>query len=68
MIYAITEELPNHIKQLPNNSRNIYMKAYNAAWNDYEACKSNTGTESREEYAHRIALSAAKQTMNKKEV
>ena len=55
---AITDNLPKH-------GQEIYMAAYNSAWNEYKDKSDRRGGTSREETAHRVAWAAVKNVYQK---
>lgn len=64
MPYDKISELPKQVKDnLPKHAEEIYIAAYNNAWEQYKEPSSRTG--SREETAHRVAWSAVKQKYTK---
>jgi cation transport regulator len=63
MPYDSTDELPERVKgNLPNHAQEIYMNAYNSAWEQYADPEERRGDRSREETAHAVAWSAVKET------
>lgn len=68
MPYDNLEELPESVKDnLPRHAQEIYMKAYNSAWEEYEDPSKRRGNESREEVSQKVAWSAVKEKYTKKE-
>jgi len=66
MPYHKTAELPDSVRtNLPEKAREIYMKAFNNAWDQYSDPKERKGNASREETAHKVAWSAVKQEYEK---
>lgn len=66
MPYAKTEELPDQVKDnLPKHAQEIYLAAYNNAWDEYADPKERRGDDSREEVAIKVAWSAVKQSYEK---
>lgn len=66
MPYSSTGELPESVKgNLPNEAQEIYMEAFNNAWEQYKNPSERRGDASREETAHRVAWSAVKQKYHK---
>lgn len=51
--------------KLPKHAQEIYVEAYNSAFDRYEDADKRQGNESREEAAHRVAWSAVKQEYEK---
>ena len=59
--YRSPEELPSNVREnLPKHAQEIYMKAFNNAWNQYKEPERRRGgaATSREETAHKVAWSA----------
>ena len=66
--YDKIQELPDSVKNsLPEHAQEIYMKAFNSAWDDYADPEDRRGDASREEAAHRVAWGAVKQSYEKDE-
>lgn len=66
MPYDKLEDLPERVKHnLPKHAQEIYMKAFNNAWEQYKEPEERRGEESREEAAHKVAWSAVKQKYEK---
>jgi cation transport regulator len=66
MPYDSNSDLPGDVKTaLPGHAQDIYRKAYNSAWDQYEDPDERRGEESREEAAHRVAWSAVKRKYEK---
>ncbi len=67
MPYERNADLPEQVREnLPEKARNIYRKAFNNAWDEYEKPKDRRGDASREETAHRVAWAAVKASYEKK--
>jgi len=66
MPYMTVAELPEPVrKNLPAHAQEIYMDAFNHAWNEYaDPGKRRKGT-SQEETAHRVAWAAVKKLYEK---
>ena len=54
-------------ENLPKHAQEIYLEAFNNAWEQYANPEDRRGDASREETAHRVAWSAVKQTYEKPE-
>lgn len=68
MPYQTTHELPESVREhLPKHAQEIYMEAYNSAWEQYDEPKERRGAATREETAHRVAWAAVKRTYEKDE-
>jgi cation transport regulator len=67
MPYDALNELPESIRNsLPKHGQEIFMKAFNNAWDQYADPSSRKGNAPREEVAMKVAWSAVKQTYEKK--
>lgn len=67
MPYRKRSELPDSVKDnLPAHAQEIYMEAYNSAWDQYDTPEKRRGDATREESAHRVAWSAVKQSYKKR--
>jgi len=61
MPYQTTDDLPEKIKHvLPQHAREIFLAAFNHAWQQYRSPASRRGQASREEVAHKVAWAAVK--------
>jgi cation transport regulator len=68
MTYKSNSDLPDSVKGvLPNHAQEIYRKAYNSAWEQYNEPGERRGDNSREETAHKVAWSAVKKQYEKNE-
>ena len=68
MPYKKTDELPDSVRDnLPKHAQEIYMKAFNSAWDEYDQPSERKGGASREETAHKVAWSAVKKEYEKDE-
>ncbi|MBN1432027.1 MAG: ChaB family protein [Methanomicrobiaceae archaeon] len=68
MPYEIIEELPESVKDnLPKHAREIYLAAFNNAWDQYSDPEERREDASREETAHKVAWSAVKNEYEKDE-
>lgn len=66
MPYDTKEELPDNVRSnLPDHAQEIYLKAFNSAWDEYADPKERRGDDDREEVAHKVAWSAVKQEYHK---
>lgn len=66
MPYGKISELPDNVKNnVPKHAQEIYMEAYNSAWDQYDDPEDRRDDASREETAHRVAWSAVKQKYEK---
>lgn len=61
MPYESKLDLPENVKNvLPDHAQEIYLEAYNSAWDQYDKPEERRGDSSREETAHRVAWAAVK--------
>jgi cation transport regulator len=68
MPYDTLSELPTGVKDhLPKHAQEIYLKAYNNAWQEYKDSDKRQEDNSREETAHRVAWGAVKNKYEKDE-
>ncbi|MGB9978154.1 ChaB family protein [Methanobacterium sp.] len=66
MPYKNKEDLPAQVKEnLPEHAQEIYLKAFNNAWDQYKEPEERRGKESREETSHKVAWAAVKQKYKK---
>ncbi|HHE0256819.1 TPA: putative cation transport regulator ChaB [Yersinia enterocolitica] len=66
MPYINLKDLPDNVKtHLPQHAQEIYMKAFNNAWNEYKESQDRRGNASREEVAHKVAWAAVKRSYEK---
>jgi cation transport regulator len=67
MTYKKISDLPESVREhLPKHAQEIYMKAFNNAWEEYADRDKRRVDASREEVAHRVAWSAVKEKYEKK--
>lgn len=68
MPYSKTSELPDSVKgSLPPAAQDIYLKAFNAAWDQYADPEERRGDDTREATAHKVAWSAVKDQYEKRD-
>ena len=68
MPYTSISQLPKNIKEhLPKHAQEIYMEAFNNAWEQYKSSSKRREGSSHEETAHRVAWAAVKQKYEKNE-
>ena len=68
MPYKTVTELPDSVRDnLPSHAQDIYMKAFNSAWDQYDEPEERRGNASREETAHKVAWAAVKKEYEKNE-
>lgn len=66
MPYNSISELPEAItKHLPTHAQEIYLKAFNNAWEEYKTPQKRRTEETREEVSHKVAWSAVKKKYRK---
>ena len=67
MTYKRVSDLPDSVKDnLPKHAQEIYMEAFNSAWDEYDKPGERRGGASREETAHKVAWNAVKKKYEKK--
>lgn len=68
MPYNTTADLPSSVRDnLPPHAQQIFLKAFNSAWDEYANAAKREGNESREEAAFRVAWAAVKHEYRKDE-
>lgn len=66
MLYKSKSHLPENVRNvLPDHAQEIYLEAYNSAWEQYDKPEERRGDSSREETAHRAAWPAVKNKYEK---
>lgn len=66
MPYKNKKDLSAQVKEnLPVHAQEIYLKAFNNAWDQYKKPEERRGNESREATSHKVAWSAVKQEYKK---
>ena len=66
MPYNMTADLPASVRDhLPPHAQQIFLKAFNSAWDEYADAAKREGNESREEAAFRVAWAAVKHEYRK---
>ena len=66
MPYQSLSALPEPVrKNLPRHAQEIYLSAFNNAWDEYRDPGHRRGKASREEVAHKVAWAAVKQQYEK---
>jgi cation transport regulator len=69
MPYDKRSDLPDGVRSnLPAHAQDIYLAAYNSAWDEYAEPGARRGDASREETAHKVAWAAVKQRYEKDDV
>ena len=68
MPYKTIDSLPDSVQEhLPKHAQEIYLAAFNNAWEEYRDPKDRRGKASQEEVAHKVAWAAVKQQYEKKD-
>lgn len=68
MPYKQSRELPESVRDgLPTHAQEIYLAAFNSAWEQYDEPSERRGGATREETAHRVAWAAVKRSYVKDE-
>lgn len=66
MPYSSRSDLPDAVKMhLPKHAQEIYLAAFNHAWEEYKKPEDRQGDDSREEVAHKVAWAAVKKKYQK---
>ena len=66
MPYQKVSELPDSVKDnLLEHAQEIYLEAFNSAWEQYDRPDERRGNASREETAHKVAWNAVKKKYEK---
>lgn len=67
MPYKSISSLPDSIKEhLPKHAQEIFMEAFNHAWEQYSDPSKRRGDDSREEVSRKVAWAAVKKHYHKK--
>jgi cation transport regulator len=68
MPYQKTSDLPDSVRDnVPKHAQEIYLAAFNSAWEQYKDPDDRRGDDSREEVAHKVAWAAVKNEYEKDE-
>lgn len=68
MAYQNISDLPDNVKNvLPKHAKEIYLAAFNNAWEEYKDPDDRKGNDDRETTAHKVAWAAVKQKYEKKD-
>ena len=66
MPYKTNADLPENVKNvLPEHAQEIYLEAFNSAWDQYDEPEERRGDSTREETAYRVAWAAVKRKYQK---
>lgn len=66
MPYDNLKDLPKSVRHvLPQHAQEIYLAAFNSAWEQYREKSDRKGDDSREEVSHKVAWAAMKQKYKK---
>lgn len=66
MPYDTLTQLPKPVRNvLPRHAQEIYLAAFNNAWDEYSHPEDRKSDDSREEVAHKVAWAAVKQKYKK---
>lgn len=61
MPYKSRSALPDSVKHvLPAHAQDIYLAAFNSAWDEYENKNDRQGDSTRKEVSHKVAWAAVK--------
>jgi len=64
--YKTLADLPEGVRNnVPKHGQEIYMKAFNSAWKQYDTPEERRGDNTREETSHKVAWAAVKQDYQK---
>ncbi|MBK9749599.1 MAG: ChaB family protein [Chloroflexi bacterium] len=68
MPYRTINDLPDSVRDnVPEHAQEIYLAAFNSAWEQYDQPSERRGDDTREETAHRVAWAAVKRKYQKDE-
>jgi len=66
MPYDTLDDLPQSVRNpLPTHAQEIYLAAFNSAWEEYKDPEDRRGDDSRETVAHKVAWAAVKKKYEK---
>lgn len=61
MLYDSNKDLPDSVRNvLPSHAQDIYLSAFNNAWEEYKSPYDRHGDDSGEEVSHKVAWAAVK--------
>ncbi|WP_010302847.1 ChaB family protein [Candidatus Odyssella thessalonicensis] len=68
MPYATKSDLPSSVRDhLPPHAQDIYLQAFNHAWEEYQNPEKRRQDSSQEETAHKVAWAAVKKQYTKQD-
>jgi cation transport regulator len=68
MPYKKLADLPDSVRNnLPRHAQEIYLAAFNDAWEEYKSAHDRRSGDDRESVAHKVAWSAVKKKYQKQE-
>ena len=68
MPYRTINDLPESVRDnVPEHAQEIYLAAFNSAWEQYDKPSERRGDDTREETAHQVAWAAVKRKYQKDE-
>ncbi|MBN8637302.1 MAG: ChaB family protein [Anaerolineae bacterium] len=68
MPYRTINDLPDSVRDnVPEHAQEIYLAAFNSAWEQYDQPSERRGDDTREETAHQVAWAAVKRKYQKDE-
>ena len=68
MPYRTISDLPDSVRDnVPEHAQEIYLAAFNSAWEQYDQPSERRGDDTREETAHQVAWAAVKRKYQKDE-
>ncbi len=68
MPYRTIADLPESVRDnVPQHAQEIYLAAFNSAWEQYDQPSERRGDDTREETAHQVAWAAVKRKYQKDE-
>ena len=68
MPYQTINDLPESVRDnVPKHAQEIYLAAFNSAWEQYDQPSERRGDDTREETAHQVAWAAVKRKYQKDE-
>lgn len=66
MPFHSSQDLPESVKEhLPEHAQDIYLEAFNSAWDQYDQPEERRGNDTWEETAHKVAWAVVKKKYEK---